>query len=77
LALAGVAALAGGLVAPLAGSAGGIAWLVTRVARSRPPAAPGVEELLRRREETLGELERRDAVGFTRWLATGPADMSG
>jgi hypothetical protein len=125
LALAGVAALAGGLVALLAGSAGGIAWLVTRVARSRPPAASGVEELLRpvpatarpmatassplsslttpalgrewmrttatlggrltsadraalvrRREETLDELERRDPVGFTRWLATGPAPAS-
>jgi hypothetical protein len=125
LALAGVAALAGGLVALLTGAAGGIAWLATHVARSRPPAASGVEVLLRpvpatagpmspassplsalttpalgrewmrttailggrltpadraalvrRREETLDELERRDPVGFRRWLATGPASAS-
>jgi hypothetical protein len=32
--------------------------------------------LVRRREETLDEQERRDAVGFTPWLATEPTDMS-
>jgi hypothetical protein len=28
--------------------------------------------LVRRREDTLDELERRDPVGFARWLAAGP-----
>jgi hypothetical protein len=134
LALAGLATLAGGFVALLAGGAAGTAWLAVRVARSsrrsevrgaRPPAAPswplpGVEvlrptvpppeegtsspssvsglptsalgrewlrtsaalrgrlspadraALVRRREETLDELERRDPAGFARWLAEGP-----
>ncbi len=123
LVLAGIAALAGGLVALLAGAAGGIAWLVRHVARSRPPAASGAEVLLRpvpaapvtaspsplsvlttpalgrewmrttaalggrlapadraalvrRRERTLDELERRDPAGFNRWLATGAASGS-
>ena len=30
------------------------------------------EALVRRREETLDELERRDPDGFARWLAVGP-----
>ena len=30
------------------------------------------QALVRRREETLDELERRDPVGFARWLAEGP-----
>jgi hypothetical protein len=38
--------------------------------------APGVRDtLIRRRQETLDELERRDPVGFSRWLAAArPAD---
>ncbi len=130
LVLAGVAALAGGLMALLAGVTGLTAWLITHMRRSRPRAASGVEGLLRpvppparastaapvdaassslsalttaalgrewmrttaalggrltaadraalvrRRGETLDELERRDPAGFTRWLATGPASGS-
>jgi hypothetical protein len=141
LVLAGVGVLAGALVAVLAGVAGGGAWLLAHVLRSRaraarsgrlPQAAPwstgvGVlllpvpppdvevpgragqatssvcglgtaalgrewirttaalrgrltpaerQELVRRREETLDELERRDPDGFARWLAEGPAPGS-
>jgi hypothetical protein len=133
LALAGLAVLAGGLVALVAGVAGLTAWLLSRAARSgrsaRSPAAPprasaaevlhlpappsegaspvavdgasapasalttpalgrewlrtsvalggrlapaDREALVRRREATLDELERRDPAGFARWLADGP-----
>jgi hypothetical protein len=124
LVLAGVAALAGGLVALLVAVAGLSTGLITYVARSRRRAASGVEvhlrpvpstppmgtpssplsamttsalgrewmrttavlgghstpadraALVRRREETLDELERRDPAGFARWLATGAASGS-
>jgi hypothetical protein len=142
LLLAGVAVLAGGLVALLAGAAGVTAWLLARAVRSRKPAdgsarpsaaapwptgvevlllpAPPLEEaatsdpadrawppvsvlatpalgcewirtsavlggsltpadrqaLVRRREEALDELERRDPAGFACWLADGPAPGS-
>jgi hypothetical protein len=134
LVLAGVAALAGGAVALLAGVTGALAWLAVRMSRSRntaggstrlaavPPGPAGVDvrfrpvrpgdisgpgeaasplsvlttaalgrewvrttaalggkmtpserqALVRRREETLDELERRDPAGFARWLADGP-----
>lgn len=132
LALAGLAVLAGGLVALVTGVVGLTAWLLRRAARSgrsaRPTAAPpwpsdaevlrlpvpppeeatpvpvdgsaapasalttpalgrewlrtsvalggrlapaDREALVRRREETLDELERRDPAGFARWLADG------
>jgi hypothetical protein len=48
-------------------------WLRTTAvlaARLAPAARRAVVE---RREETLDELERRDPVGFARWLAEGPA----
>jgi hypothetical protein len=32
--------------------------------------------IVRRRQETLDELERRDPVGFARWMAGGPAPAS-
>jgi hypothetical protein len=32
--------------------------------------------IVRRRQETLDELERRDPDGFARWLAGGPAPGS-
>jgi hypothetical protein len=137
LALVGVAALAGGVVALLAGAAGATTWVLIRAARpgataawAAPPSAPtwrgGIEVLLlpvpppeeggpsapvdrtssvsmlstpalgrewirtaaslkgplapadraalvRRRQQTLDELERRDPAGFARWLAAGPA----
>jgi hypothetical protein len=35
---------------------------------------PGARQsLVRRRQETLDELERRDPEGFARWLASGAA----
>ena len=34
------------------------------------------ESLVRRREDALDELERRDPVGFARWLAAGPVPGS-
>jgi hypothetical protein len=34
------------------------------------------EAIVRRRQETLDELERRDPLGFARWLAAGPVPGS-
>ena len=129
LVLTGVAALAGGLAAVLAGAAVGAAVLAVRVRRAgrvaaaaAPPAGPAParpapvgpagptllmppvgglstravgDEWLRttalldarldpvirraivaRRESLLDELERRDPVGFARWLADGPVPAS-
>ena len=47
-------------------------WLrtTTALAGRLDPAAR--ESIVRRREDALDELERRDPVGFARWIAEGP-----
>jgi hypothetical protein len=54
----------------------GSEWLRTTTAlagRLQPAARASI---VRRRQETLDELERRDPVGFARWIAAGPAPGS-
>jgi hypothetical protein len=46
----------------------------TALAVRMPPAVR--ESIVRRRQETLDELERRDPSGFARWLAAGPVPGS-
>lgn len=65
-----------GPVSVLPTSALGREWLRTSAAlraRLRPADRAA---LVRRREETLDELERRDPGGFARWLAGGPTPDS-
>lgn len=60
-------------VEKLTTSALGGEWLRTTSAlagRLQPAARASI---VRRRQETLDELERRDPVGFARWMAGGPA----
>ncbi|MGY1812929.1 hypothetical protein [Blastococcus sp. SYSU D00820] len=47
-------------------------WLRTSVALSSSLDPSARQTIVRRRQETLDELERRDPVGFARWLAAGP-----
>ena len=47
-------------------------WTRTTAVLAGPLGAAAREALVARREETLDELERRDPVGFARWLAAGP-----
>ncbi|MFD2091716.1 hypothetical protein [Blastococcus deserti] len=51
-------------------------WMRTTVALGRRLSPAERQALVRRREETLDELERRDPAGFARWLADGPAPGS-
>jgi len=51
-------------------------WLRTTAALSGRLPATDRAALVRRREETLDELERRDPAGFARWLADGPVPGS-
>jgi hypothetical protein len=51
-------------------------WIRTSAALGGRVSAAERQALVRRREETLDELERRDPVGFARWLADGPAPGS-
>jgi len=63
-------------VSKLTTSALGGEWLRTTSAlagRLQPAARASI---VRRRQETLDELERRDPVGFARWMAGGPAPGS-
>jgi hypothetical protein len=63
-------------VAQLTTSALGGEWLRTTSAlagRLQPAARASI---VRRRQETLDELERRDPAGFARWMAGGPAPGS-
>ena len=46
-------------------------WLLTTTALGGGLTPADRQALVRRREETLDELERRDPVGFARWLADG------
>jgi hypothetical protein len=48
-------------------------WIRTTAALAGRPGPAERQALVRRRAETLDELERRDPVGFARWLAEGPA----
>jgi hypothetical protein len=63
-------------VAALPTSALGREWLRTTTAldgRLQPAARASI---VRRRQETLDELERRDPDGFALWLAAGPVPGS-
>jgi hypothetical protein len=63
-------------VSALSTSALGQEWLRTTAALAGR-LEPGVRQsIVRRREETLDELERRDPEGFVRWLAAGPVPGS-
>ena len=57
-------------------SALGREWMRTTAALGGRSTPADRAALVRRREETLDELERRDPAGFARWLATGPASGS-
>lgn len=68
--------------APTVGTAGlaalptpalGREWLRTTEALRGRLSPAERQALVRRRAETLDELERRDPAGFARWLAGGPA----
>jgi hypothetical protein len=70
-------------VVPLGGSAAapvrtlsvealGREWLRSSAALARPTGPLVRKALVERRQEALDELERRDPVGFARWLADGP-----
>jgi hypothetical protein len=48
-------------------------WIRTAAALGGRLSPVEREALVRRREEILDELERRDPAGFARWLAEGPA----
>lgn len=48
-------------------------WVRTTAALGGRLSPVERQALVRRRGETLDELERRDPVGFARWLAEGPA----
>jgi hypothetical protein len=54
----------------------GTEWLETTSALGRPVEPAVRQDIIRRREETLDELERRDPAGFARWLAAGAASDS-
>ena len=63
-------------VAGLPTPALGQEWLRSTRALSGRLAPVERQALVRRRQETLDELERRDPVGFARWLAEGPVPGS-
>ena len=60
-------------VSVLATSDLGSEWLQTTSALARPVGPGDRQDIIRRRQEMLDELERRDPDGFARWLAAGPA----
>jgi hypothetical protein len=51
----------------------GSEWLRTTSALASPVEPAKRQDIIRRRQETLDELERRDPAGFARWLAAGAA----
>ncbi|WP_324275897.1 hypothetical protein [Blastococcus brunescens] len=63
-------------VAALPTPALGREWLRTSAALTGRLGPVERQALVRRRAETLDELERRDPAGFARWLAEGPAPGS-
>jgi hypothetical protein len=54
----------------------GSEWLRTTSALASPVEPATREQIIKRRQETLDELERRDPAGFARWLAAGAAGDS-
>jgi hypothetical protein len=54
----------------------GSEWVQTTWALARPVEPAARQEIIRRRQETLDELERRDPAGFARWMAAGAATDS-
>jgi hypothetical protein len=48
-------------------------WLRTTSALASPVEPATREQIIKRRQEALDELERRDPAGFARWLAAGAA----
>lgn len=48
-----------------------LAWRRTSTVLGREPSSPVVEALVRRRQELLDEMERRNGDGFRAWLASG------
>jgi hypothetical protein len=54
----------------------GIEWLRTTAALASPLEAAARQAVIRHRQETLDELERRDPAGFARWLDAGAATDS-
>jgi hypothetical protein len=63
-------------VASLSTRALGDEWLRTTAALAGRLTPAVRASLVRRREEALDELERRDPAGFARWLAAGPSGGS-
>jgi hypothetical protein len=63
-------------VAQLPTSALGSEWRRTTVALADPLDPTTRHAVVQRRQETLDELERRDPIGFTRWLAVEPSPAS-
>jgi hypothetical protein len=62
-------------VSLLGTSALGSEWLRTTSALASPVESAIRQQIIKRRQETLDELERRDPAGFARWLAAGaPGD---
>jgi hypothetical protein len=51
----------------------GSEWLRTTSALASPVESATRQQIIKRRQETLDELERRDPAGFARWLAAGAA----
>ncbi|WP_116449667.1 hypothetical protein [Blastococcus litoris] len=64
---------AGTSLSSLSTPALGREWIRTTAALGAQLSPVERQALVRRREETLDELERRDPAGFARWLAEGPA----
>jgi hypothetical protein len=54
----------------------GSEWLRTTSALACRVEPAARQEIIRRRQETLDELERRDPADFARWLADGAASDS-
>jgi hypothetical protein len=61
-------------VATLSTAALGREWLGTTTALAGRLHPSARQSIVRRRQETLDELERRDPDGFARWLAEGSLD---
>jgi hypothetical protein len=60
-------------VAAMSTRALGREWLMTGAALAARLEPVARQAIVRRREEALDELERRDPAGFARWLAADPA----
>lgn len=63
-------------VAELGTPALGAEWLRTTAVLAGPLEPAERQSIVARRQDALDELERRDPVGFSRWMAGGPAPGS-